>query len=65
MKSEQDSLIKTGSVQVSGDWFSCPAVQLQLLWIRCMRVRLGQNVAIAVFVKRVFKGIAMRRQALG
>lgn len=64
MQGEQHSLIETRSVQVSGDGLSRPAVQLQLLWVGCVWVWLGQDVAIAVFVKRVLKRIAVRRQAL-
>lgn len=64
MQGEQHSLIETCSVQISGDGFSCPAVQLKLFWVRCVGVWLSQDVTIAVFVKRVLKRIAVRRQAL-
>lgn len=64
VQGEQHSLIKARSVQVSRNGLPRPAVQLQLLWVRRVRVWLGQDVAIAVFVKRVLERVAVRRQAL-
>lgn len=64
VQGKQHSLIKARSVQVSGNGLPRPAVQLQLLWVRRVRVGLGQDVAIAVFVKRVLERVAVRRQAL-
>lgn len=65
MQGQQDSFIQAGSVQIPRDWFSCPAVQLQLLRVGCMGVGLGQDVAIAVLVEGVLQGVPVGGQALG
>ena len=65
MQGQQDSLVQTGSVQVSRNGLPCPAVQLQFLRVRCMGVRFGQDVAVPVLVEGVLQGVAVGRQTLG
>lgn len=64
MQCQEDPFIQAGSVQIPRDWFSCPTVQLQLFWVGCVGVRLGQDVAIAVLVERVLQRVPMVGQAL-
>lgn len=64
MQGQEHSFIQAGSVQIPRNWFSCPTVQLQLFWVGCVGVRLGQDVAIPVLVEGVLQRVSMRGQAL-
>lgn len=65
MQGQQHPLIQTGSVQVTGDGFARPAVQLQLLRVGSVRIGLGQDVAVAVLVEGVLERVAVGGQPLG
>lgn len=61
VQGQEDSFVEAGSVEVPRNWLPCPAVQLQLLWVRSVGVGLSQDVTIAVFIKGVLQRIAMGR----
>ncbi len=65
MESQQHPLIQTGSVQITRDGFTSPAVQLQLLRVWSVRIWFCQDVTVAIFVKGMLQWVTMRRQALG
>lgn len=50
---QQHALVQTRPVQVAGDRLAGPAVQLQLIGVRGVRIRFRQDVAVPVFVKGV------------
>ena len=61
---QQHPLVQAGPVEVPGDGLAGPAVQLQLLRVGRVRVRLCQDVAVAVLVEGVLQGVAMRGETL-
>lgn len=65
MQGQQHPLIQAGPVQVTRDGFASPAVQLQLLRVWSVRIRLGQDVAVAVLVEWVLERVAVGGQPLG
>lgn len=65
VQGQQHPLIQTGPVQISGDRFASPAVQLKLFWVWGMGVWFGQDVTVPVFIKGVLQRVTMRRQTLG
>lgn len=65
VQGQQHPLIQAGPVQVTRDGFARPAVQLQLLRVRSVRIRLGQDVAVAVLVEGVLQRVAVGGQPLG
>lgn len=65
VQGQQHPLVQTGPVQITGDGFARPAVQLQLLRVRGVRIWLGQDVAVAVLVEGVLERVAVGGQPLG
>lgn len=61
MQRQEDPFIQAGSVEVPRNWFSCPAVQLQLLRVGCVGVGLSQDVTIAILIEGVLQGVAVGR----
>lgn len=61
---QEDPFVQAGSVEVPRNGFSCPTVQLQLLWVWRVGVGLSQDVPIPVFIEGVLQGVTVGRQAL-
>lgn len=65
VQGQQHLLVQTGPVQISGDRFASPAVQLELFRVWGMGVWFCQDVTVPVFIEGMFERVTVRRQPLG